>query len=87
VVTNWSELNQDRIEELIKENGFAGWTLTSAKQASGIETMVNMLIEKVLENKERLTPKYDSNAFKLKDEYEYVDENQSTSKCSSCTIS
>jgi Ras-related protein Rab-7L1 len=90
VVTNWSELNKERMEEIVKENKFSGWTLTSAKQDSGIETMVNLLIEKVLENKERLKPKYDANAFKLKDEYyyvdEYYDEPESTSKCK-CVIS
>lgn len=78
------------MEQIIKENKFSGWTLTSAKQDSGIETMVNLLIEKVLENTERLKPNFDANAFKLKDEYYYVDEyyddNASTSKCK-CVIS
>lgn len=48
-----------------------------------------MLIEKVLENKERLKPKYDPNSFKLKDEYYYVDEyydDNETPKCK-CVIS
>jgi hypothetical protein len=91
VVPTWLELNQERMDDLVRQHKFAGWALTSAKENTGIENMIHLLIARVLANRERLQPKYDANAFKLQDCYGFIDESDEleppiSSRCK-CIIS
>ncbi|XP_056140165.1 ras-related protein Rab-32-like [Lampris incognitus] len=77
-------VQQSKLDSFCKENGFAGWFETSAKENSNIEEAARCLVEHILANEESTVMDRDAGSLMLS---AYTKKSKDRLKCTSCANS